>query len=264
MESNKITWGIAGSVIIVVALGAFFFLEKFDLPQLSLEQNHPDSTANREGESLSDGTTTPQTVTVPFPYQGRDPEEVRPNLKEVELMRTEDREKLYQEIRDVGRAVKENPELGQSWLQLGILKKVIGDYEGARDAWEYIALVNPVHHVPSQNLGELYWRYLPDYPKAESKFRSAIRINAVNSSAYLSLSELYRTAYTQKRDQADDVLLEGLKVMPNDIYLTKGLALLYEYEQKYLLALEWWEKVQKLIPDDASAASKIAELKGKL
>ena len=223
METNhRIVWWIAGGAIAVIALGAVFFLEKSDTSVPSFEGQSSPRAEKSKNLAPSETDTTAQKGIVPFQYQGRDLEEVRPNSKEVGLMRLEDREKLYQEIRDTGRALKEHPELGQSWLQLGLLKKVIGDYEGARDAWEYIALINPVHHIPSQNLGELYWRYLPNYSKAEEKFRAAIRINPVDSTVYLSLSELYRTASTQKKDQADDLLLVGLNDLFHTVQLIQG------------------------------------------
>lgn len=212
----------------------------------------PDDTQKSGGE----------TAELPI-YEGRDPQEVRPDPKEVAVFGDEQREKIYADIRMQGSAVKEKPEFITGWLQVGILKKVIGDYEGARDAWEYAGIIRPENSVTFANLGELYWKYLPDFPRSEKNFLISIKNKKSDPAVYISLSELYSYSYTSKSDLADDVLLEGIAANPDSTNLMRTLAYLYERQGNFVSALEWWQKVLAGEPADANVVSTIAELKKK-
>src|SRR3989344_2774113 len=166
-------------------------------------------------------------------YSGRDPVEVRPNAGEMEGFSESQKQKVYSEIVAAGRAVKENPDYFAGWIELGLLKKMIGDYEGAADAWEYAGVTRPQNSISFANLGELYWRYLPDYPRAEKNFLISIMNKPDDIGIYMSLSDLYSYSYAQKRGLADDALLEGLEANPDNTDLIRWLAALYEREKEY-------------------------------
>lgn len=197
-------------------------------------------------------------------YTGRDPGEIRPNEHEVKGFTTAQKNNLFDEIRKQAGEVKKNPLLYSSWLQIGVYKKTIGDYIGARDAWEYAALLAPQEFVPHYDLGQLYWHNIPDYLKAEAKFKAAIALKIKDASSYKALSDLYLYSYKGKAGLADDVLLDGLKAMPNDINLLKALGYVYEEQKEYAKALAIWEKVLVLTPNDTSVKTEISDLKGKL
>ncbi|MCR4330404.1 MAG: hypothetical protein NUV49_00780 [Patescibacteria group bacterium] len=115
-----------------------------------------------------------------------------------------------------------------AWLDLGSYRKQSGDYEGAREAWEYATLLLPGSYVPWNNLGDLYQYYLKDFVKAEKNFQQAIVSDPSFVQAYHSLFELYTLSYTEKAHLADDTLLEGLKKSPNNIDLLITLAQYYK------------------------------------
>ena len=121
-----------------------------------------------------DGTLSPVGSAPPPLYRGRDPEEVLPAAGEVKLFSEEQKQEIYRAIGNHGKGVNENPDYFNGWIQVGLLKKVIGDFEGASDAWEYAGLIRPQNSVSFSNLGELYWRYLRDYPKSEANFKISL------------------------------------------------------------------------------------------
>lgn len=196
-------------------------------------------------------------------YKGADPAQIRPDPDEVKLFAEDQKEKIYSQIRTNAAAIKENPNFFAGWLEIGLLKKVIGDYSGARDAWEYASLIRPKNSISFANLGELYWHYLPDYPRAENNFRKSLQNNSTDADIYISLAELYHYSMPDKANEAPKVLLEGLNVNPGNDVLTRRLTYLYEQRGEYNLAIEWWGKVLIANPTDSSIAEKIEKLKAK-
>lgn len=198
------------------------------------------------------------------PYEGRDPGEFRPVPEEVKLFNEDQKNQIYISIKNSSKKVKERPDFLEDWLQIGILKKMIGDFEGARDSWEYAGVVSPLNSVSFANLGELYWRYLHDYPKSESNFKISIKNKPNDPLTYISFSGLYFYSYKEKQDLADDVLFDGLKANPEDTNLMKALASLYEKQKEYLKSLEWWERVLKNEPNNKDVAKTIEDIRKKI
>lgn len=196
-------------------------------------------------------------------YTGRDPAEIRPIPEEVKLFTEDQKTRLYARLDELGRAVKADPSFFKGWIDLGLFKKTIGDFEGARDAWEYAGVIQPLNSISFSNLGELYWRYLHLYPESEKNFETAIRHKPDDIQNYVSLAELYHYSFTEKFDEADDVLLRGLSLNPGDDWLTRRLAYLYEQRGEIVKAIEWWEKVLAQNPEDEGVKQRIEKLKDK-
>lgn len=209
----------------------------------------------------------PQTTPVSFQlpaYHGRPTEELRPVPDEVKLFSESDKQEIYRSLQNFGKTVKEKPDFFNGWIQLGLLKKTIGDFEGARDAWGYANLLRPTNSLSFANLGELYWRYLHVYPEAEINFKVSIQNDPNDPGTYVSLSELYFYSLKEKSDLADDILLQGLIVNPQSMDLTKALARLYEKSGQYAKSIEWWQKVLANDPKNSDLAAMIERLKKKL
>ncbi len=197
-------------------------------------------------------------------YTGRDPAEVRPVPDEVKVFTDSQKQKLYAGIASYGAAAKAHLSDYNVWMQLGILKKEIGDFEGARDAWEYAGMLAPQGSVAFANLGDLYWRYLHDFPKAEANLKIAIAHKSDDAASWAELSDLYYYSYKEHAALADQVLLDGLKSNPDNDTLMRHLAYLYEMQARYGDALTWWKKVLDFNPQDQEVANKINALKAKL
>ncbi len=125
-------------------------------------------------------------------------------------------------INDIGAAVailKEDYDRREEWLNLGLVYKLIGDYEGAKQAWEFTTLIRPDDPVAYHNLGDLYSQYLPDFPKAEKNYLEAIEKDSGHQVFfYVKLFEFYRY-YSKNPDLAEKTLVQALQTNPNDAYL---------------------------------------------
>lgn len=204
-------------------------------------------------------------ATQPTPaYAGRDPQEIKPADDIVKTLDANQKDDMYYQIKVLGQTVKENPQYVSGWLQIGLLKKAIGDYVGTRDAWEYAALVRPYDPVPFKDLGELYWHYLPDLPRAEKNLQIAIKDKPDDTSTYISLSELYSSAYKEKQSLALDILLQGVNANKDDNDIVKSVADYYQNHGMYEQSLEWWQKALQKEPSNQSIIQTIADLKNKL
>jgi len=106
------------------------------------------------------------------------------------------------------------------WLQLGVDRKIGGDYQGAIDAWNYVAITGPasISYIAYGNLGDLYTNFDVNYPKAEASYKAAIAANPNVIDYYQELYMLYR--YKENNTSAAAAILaQGLKANPNNATL---------------------------------------------
>jgi tetratricopeptide (TPR) repeat protein len=120
------------------------------------------------------------------------------------------------------KAINDNPAAMANWLNLGILHKQAGDYEGARIYWSYVATVNPTNLSAHWDLATLYELYLKDLAKAEEEFNKVISLDTTYISAYLELSATY--ANSNDKNKAIETLTRGLLSNKNaiDLLIARG------------------------------------------
>ena len=118
------------------------------------------------------------------------------------------------------------------WIDLGIGYKGIGDYEGAKQAWEYVSYLSPKNIISFINLGDLYHYYLHDYPKAEYNLLKVIENNPTYVAGYRNLFDLYHLSYKKDTNKAEATLLMGLKVSPRDLGLLIELGDYYKEKKQ--------------------------------
>lgn len=251
---------IAGSIVFRERISQFLTIDTVSQPP----QNNPNQVSETPKENISDNQTTPDVALQLAKYSGRNPTEVRPVPEEVKLFSEDQKQQIYAKIEENGRAVIVNPDFFYGWIDLGLLKKTIGDFEGARDAWEYAGVIQPGNSLSFSNLGELYWRYLHVYPQSEANFKIAIKHKPDDWQNYISLAELYHYSYKEKYELAPQALLDGLKAMPNDESLMRRLAYLYEQREEWQKSLEWWNKILEKNPEDSEVMKRIEKVKGKI
>ena len=197
----------------------------------------------------------------PLPkYIGRGIREIRETPEEVKLFTEDQKKVIHQKILDAAGSIDVNPDLLDPWLQLGFYKKVIGDYEGARDAWEYASQIRPQNVVSFKNLGELYWHYLPDYPRAEANLRKAIENEPKLIDSYVTLSDIYRYSWKEKINLADDVLLEGIQNNPGNRDLISYLARYYKETGDKQNAIKYYRELLRLDPADNDVIKELQKL----
>ncbi len=123
--------------------------------------------------------------------------------------------------------LKEDSSSFKNWLDLATHYKIIEDYEGARDIWEFINETSPRNSVSFSNLGDLYHYNLKDFSKSEKNFKEAIERN-LSVQSYIGLHELYKYSYKQDTTLAVDILVEGMLKNPTSIDLIITLANYYK------------------------------------
>ena len=88
-------------------------------------------------------------------------------------------------------AIKADNDLFNEWLDLGMLRKSIEDYEGARQAWEYASAIRPGNSLSFVNLGMLYGYYLREPLKAEANLLHAIENEPRFLDFYARMTDFY-------------------------------------------------------------------------
>lgn len=168
-------------------------------------------------------------------------------------------------IENLKKTIKDEPTRIDYWLDLGVQWNIIGDYEGAKIAWEYAVSMNPQDSTIFSNLGKLYHLYLNDFPKSEKNLLKAIENSPNTIAHYHDLHELYRYSYKQDTKLAVEVLLEGLAENPNNVDILVTLATYYKEISDNTNAKKYYEQAreeaQKLLGNTIQSVCGIKPIK---
>ena len=119
------------------------------------------------------------------------------------------RQEYVLQIQEISSTLKGNYDYLQGWLQLGILRKQIGDYEGAIEAWDFAGVLRPNNATSFLNLADLYAFYIKDRIKAEGSFLKAVSADPQNGFAYFQFAGFYRDIL-QNVAKAKEILRQGI------------------------------------------------------
>lgn len=131
---------------------------------------------------------------------------------------------------------------GNAWMDLALRYHSAGDYEGAREVWEFIVSVPPPNVTALGNLGRLHHFELKQYEKAEQYFFAAIEANPARPEAYYELFDLYRYSYKTETTAAVDILKKASEFFPDDPGIPAGIAIFYRDTGRSALARTYFEK----------------------
>ncbi|MBI2023187.1 tetratricopeptide repeat protein [Candidatus Giovannonibacteria bacterium] len=168
--------------------------------------------------------------------------------------------KMTDKIKEISGILKKDPTLADSWIELGGLYQVAGDYEGAALVWEYAGAIKPKNYISFNNLGFLYRYYLKNPQLAEKNFLRASANKPDLVASYRELSDLYRYDFKAKSGEADDILLAGLEKNPNNLDLLIYLAGYYRDTGNNAKARKYYEKALSLDPGNSAIARELQEL----
>jgi|SRR3989344_929945 len=114
-------------------------------------------------------------------------------------------------------AVKADSSDFNSWMDLALVMKTIGDYEGARQVWEYVGTIRPENSLSFHNLGNLYIYELEDNKRGEENLLKAIENSPRDLVYYQSLQDFYRFVL-EDENKADEVMkrFESQNSIPAD------------------------------------------------
>ncbi len=171
-------------VLIALVIGAvfYFYLTKFFLPA-------------REENKIYTADDFPQAL------EKMDEEILRLTL--------EDLNSQYQDK-------KEDKQVYVSWINIGILKKRLGDYQGAEDAWQNAISYNPDQPLAFGNLADLYLFELKEIEKAEEYYKKVLTMSPNYYNYYIGLATLYRYEMTDKANLIENLMNDGARINPGE------------------------------------------------
>ncbi|MFA7310045.1 MAG: tetratricopeptide repeat protein [Candidatus Paceibacterota bacterium] len=215
MQNNKsynLIIAVIG-VLIILAIGAYLYTRTNTAPAVIEGASSTPITTNNNGVVTTGGSSTVTDVT---PQKLVAPN-YRTPLAFSASISSEVRAALNKQFDATVAIIAKDSINFQAWNNLGIVRKMAGDYKGAETAWKYVAALYPSSTIPFDNLGGLYLDFLKDYPKAEANFKVAIKNNAQDINAYEQLFALYTTyGYKAGTSAAADLIAQGLKANPDN------------------------------------------------
>ena len=170
---------------------------------------------------------------------------------------------FQQRFNETKEILQKEPDNFDKWLYLGVLKKGVGDYEGSRDVFIYAGQIRPGNSTSFGNLADLYTYFLNEPQKAESAIKQAIANDPNEYSFYLSLADIYRYKFPDGNALYEKTMLDALQKFPDTPNLIAPLAGFYRDTGQTAKAIEWYEKLLKLTPDNQAAKDDLAELRKK-
>ncbi|MBI2628128.1 MAG: hypothetical protein HYW71_01670 [Candidatus Niyogibacteria bacterium] len=194
--------------ILVIAGVGFYFWQDWQNSQISQKE----SLGIKQEESLGIKESSDH-LDIKRPsdeFQGVVSENQMPDLSR-NIPKSASNEDIEQ-IKVIIQTLKDNSDYLQGWLQLGILRKKIGDWEGAAQAWKFAAIIRPDNSVAYLNLGDLYGYYFHDNQKAEENLLKAIKVEPAYIYGYLKTYEFYID--TNQPEKARQIIEQGIAVNP--------------------------------------------------
>jgi tetratricopeptide (TPR) repeat protein len=170
---------------------------------------------------------------------------------------------FQQKFDEAKKQLQDNPDDFNNWLYLGVLKKTVSDYEGARDVFLYAGQIRPQSAIPLANLADLYAYFLNEPQKAEAALKKAIINDPKDYGLYLSLAELYRYKFPERPGLYEQTVLEAIAKFPDNANLIAPLAAYFRDTDQTQKAIEWFEKLLEIAPDNTAAKQDLVELKKK-
>jgi len=132
--------------------------------------------------------------------------------EEVLQLSLKDLNEQYQDLRD-------DQYIYLSWINVGILKKRLGDNPGAEKAWLKAIDYNPDQSLAYGNLADLYLFNMGEYQKAEEYYLKVLEINPVHQGYYVGLVSLYRYNMTEKANLIEGIMINGAETNPAEAEL---------------------------------------------
>ncbi|MDD4761429.1 MAG: tetratricopeptide repeat protein [Candidatus Pacebacteria bacterium] len=252
-------------IFLIVILAVFIYLGGKFLNSNKVQENNNFSELE---EILNATSTAPQAeikeIKEDFentftPYRGQDLSEIG-NDAFIEKVPEKILNDSKAELARLKSSLEKNPENVDEWIKVGMIKKFYNNYIGARDAWEYAKYLNDTNSSVYYNLGNLYGMYLKNNVEGEENFKRALELEKGETSFYINFADFYRNFYIEKKAEAEAVIQEGLKNMPNDGSLLVYAGGYYEELGDKEKALLYYKKALDLDPDNQELKNEIEKL----
>ena len=174
-----------------------------------------------------------------------------------------DQEKYTQRFEQAKSMIQQNANILDPWLELGIVKKLAGDYRGAEAVWLKANELRPKNSTSFGNLADLSSNFLNQYDKAEQSYLTAIA-NSTGETINISYSRSYydfALNYLKDGAKAEQILLAAIERNPKSVELHILLGQFYRDSGDKAKALTYFKKALALDPTDELVQQEIQKLK---
>ncbi len=169
-------------------------------------------------------------------------------------------DKLLKQYQDAKAKLKKDPKDFGAYFEIGFVKNEFKDYQGAVESYQKSVELNPNSIIAYNNMADDYTK-LKKYPEAEQSYMASLRVAPTYIPTFYGLIDLYQNYYKEKQMLIERVLEDGLKVSPDDQNLLSLLAGYYRDTDQKDKAIETYEKILKLRPNDKVLQDEINTLK---
>lgn len=143
-------------------------------------------------------------------YQEKDHYEVS-DFKDAPIVELDELERVIGRLNEAYVYLREGNKPYLRWIDIGLYKKVLGDYKGAENAWRNSVSLAANPGLAYGNLANLYFYNLKEFDKAEEYYLKAIEITPSAYTYREGLSDLYRYELKDKRSLVEEIMVEGSK-----------------------------------------------------
>ncbi|GEM_PF-5055167 len=192
------------------------------------------------------------------------PEKLTLETREVNLTE-EQRTKLEKEIKDFQEKILQDPTDLNPYWGLALWKNRLGDVRGSAEVYILAIKQNPLFYFGYENLGSNYVE-AQEYDRAEMAFKEAIIRNPAQPMPYIKLGELYQYYFPEKEGVMEKYYQEGIGKAITDghrMLLFQTLAEWYERRSENEKALEYYNKIIAIDPNQKQIQEKVQELQNK-
>ncbi len=187
-------------------------------------------------------------------------------IRELTTSPTNMQERFNEDFRNAAEALQKNENDYEALLTVARIRDWSGDQEGAIEIYEKMTKIKPNDLIPYFNMGGIYLG-MKNYDKAGEMYEKVIEINPKWINAYSEIFSLYRFKLTHKYDdKIENILKSGLEASKDlggdgfsDYYAMLGIY--YKEKNDKEKAIENFEMVLKLDPENNGAKSELDELK---
>jgi len=224
----------------------------------SINSAEDENTDKNQAANETSSAVTPRTAQEDAALRARALEIINKPVVIKAAVSLESKKQAEEKIAAASKTIRENYNYEPPWLDLSAYRQVLGDFDGAIEALDFLGTIRPKGYVSFHNLGMIYGFYLKNYPKSEENFLKSIENNSSNFDAYSQLITVYET---YKPEKTESLLMSAIKQYPSNASFKIMLGQYYAKIGKTAEAIQYLEKALKLNPANAELKAEIEELK---